>query len=166
MLHQVMPWRTVPDAGGRVATNYGGSPAGHPPCLNGPRRVRSGQRQCGGTRILAVVKRTWTASGCVPGYVFTVKVPGPCVLQGQVRTHSGLVLVVNPGAGTALPRACSQQPSGPNNFPVAARLPRETNSLCLPVLHCVAASSLCSAVQRARTRAHRITPRPQWLRPG
>ena len=50
-------------------------------------------------------------------------------------------LVVNPGGGTAAPRASWLQPFGANNFPAAARLPRGTNSMRLPVLHCVSAAS-------------------------
>lgn len=36
--------------------------------------------------------------------------------------------VVNPGEGTAAPRAYWLQPSGANNFPCAARIPRPANS--------------------------------------
>lgn len=32
LLRPVVQWRTVPDAGGQVARNDGGSPTGHPPC--------------------------------------------------------------------------------------------------------------------------------------
>src|SRR3546814_7380978 len=44
-------------------------------------------------------------------------------------------LVVNPGGGAAAPRASWLQPSGENNFPAAARLPRAANSFRLPALH-------------------------------
>ncbi len=36
--------------------------------------------------------------------------------------------------------AFASQPSGPNNFPAAARLPRAANFSCLQVLHCVSAA--------------------------
>ena len=69
-------------------------------------------------------------------------------------------LVVNPGGGTAAPRASWLQPSGTNNFPAAARLPRGTNSLRLPVLHCVATASGAARP----SPAGRITTRTRWAR--
>lgn len=52
----------------------------------------------------------------------------PCHRLGPV-VPCGLALVVNPGGGTAAPRASWLQPCGPNNFPTAAQFPREANSL-------------------------------------
>ena len=40
-------------------------------------------------------------------------------------------VVVNPSGGAAAPRASWLQPSGENNFPAAARLPRAANSFRL-----------------------------------
>lgn len=51
--------------------------------------------------------------------------------------------VVNPDEGTAAPWASWPQPSSANNFPAAARLPRETNSLRFQVLHAVATAARC-----------------------
>ncbi len=51
--------------------------------------------------------------------------------------------VVNPGEGTAAPWASWPQPSSANNFPAAARLPRETNCLRFQVLHGVATAARC-----------------------
>ena len=51
--------------------------------------------------------------------------------------------VVHPGGGAAAPRASWPQPSGENNFPCAARIPRQTNSFPLPVLLYVAAAARC-----------------------
>ena len=50
----------------------------------------------------------------------------------------------HPGEAPATPRASWLQPSGSTNFPGTACLPRETNFLFLPVLHCVAAAARCS----------------------
>lgn len=44
-------------------------------------------------------------------------------------------------------------------------LPRETNFLCLPVLHCVAASSLRYAMPPARPSPFGSPTRPRWARP-
>lgn len=51
--------------------------------------------------------------------------------------------VVNPGEGTAAPWASWPQPSSANNFPAAARLPREANCLRFQVLHGVATAARC-----------------------
>lgn len=53
--------------------------------------------------------------------------------------------------GIAALRAARLQPSGPNNFPGATHLPRATNSVGLPVLHCVAAAARCSPSDPCRT---------------
>lgn len=69
-------------------------------------------------------------------------------------------LVVNPRGGTAAPRASWLQSEGANNFPAAARVPRGTNSLSVPVLHCVATAS--GTARPSPTS--RITTRTRWAR--
>ena len=70
-------------------------------------------------------------------------------------------LVMNPGGGTAAPRASGLQPSGANNFPSAARIPRQqilcvSRSFTLLRPRCGAASP---------SSAFRITTRTRWARP-
>lgn len=65
--------------------------------------------------------------------------------------------VVNPGGGTAAPRASWLQPSSRNNFPAATRLPRGTNYFCFQALHAVPTAARCSQpapVGRITTRTH------------
>ncbi len=69
-------------------------------------------------------------------------------------------VVVNPGGGAAAPRVSWLQPSGENNFPCAARIPRGTNSFRLPALHCVSTASGAASP----SPAGRITTRTRWAR--
>jgi hypothetical protein len=160
-------WSSRPEYAdiGRFAMNDGESPIGQSPCP-GTATPRSIETTSMRGRVLDRVCGTdFALKGCVP-MKSLCGVPRPCVLSGQDHTHSSLVFVVNPGAGTASPRACSLQPSGPNNFPGTPlrSLPSSRNKFFVPTgppLRCGR-----FAVQRARTRADRITPRPRWSRPG
>ena len=62
--------------------------------------------------------------------------------------------------GAAAPRASWLQPSGENNFPAAARLPRAANSFRLQALHCVSTASGAASP----SPAGRITTRTRWAR--
>ena len=113
-----------------------------------------------GTLSPVVGRLTRPASGCAP-----LKLPcGDAELSmspfgGRFGPRRPW-LVVNPGGGTAAPRASWLQPSGANNFPAAARLPRGTNSFRLLVLHCVATASGAARP----SPAGRITTRTRWAR--
>ena len=96
-----------------------------------------------GAFILGYSELTLPAMRCVPVKLLC-RDAGAMLPFGEDRTQWRPWLVVNPGEATAAPRASWLQPSGPTNFPGAARLPRETNFSFLPVLHCVAAAARCN----------------------
>ncbi|WP_246128846.1 ParB/RepB/Spo0J family partition protein [Zoogloea oleivorans] len=113
-----------------------------------------------GTLSPVAGRLTWPASGSAP-------LEPPCGDADLCMSPFGgrfgprrPWLVVNPGGGMAAPWASRLQPSGANNFPAAARLPRGTNSLRLPVLHCVATASGAARP----SPAGRITTRTRWAR--
>ena len=99
--------------------------------------------QSRGTFILGDSEPTLPAMGCVPATLLRGDA-GAMLPFGEDRTQRRPWLVVNPGEVPAVPRASGLQPSGPTNFPGPACLPRATNFLFLPVLHCVAAAARCS----------------------
>jgi hypothetical protein len=80
LLRQVVQYRTVLNHDGQITTNDGGG-ADRPSTmskLTTPRPIQLVPMRWG--VLLAAEELAWTAFGCVPGYVFTMMVPGPCVL--------------------------------------------------------------------------------------
>jgi len=84
---------------------------------------------------------TWPASGGASRRSLRAGMPSRPYLLSERFGPRRPCLVVNPGGGTAAPRASWLQPSGENNFPAATRLPRAANSFRLPALHYVATAS-------------------------
>ena len=155
--------RAVLNAGGSCPSRHEGRFTDTPPSLamEIPRHASRPTLLSEAETLSPVVRRlTWPASGSAP-------LKPPCGdAELSMSPFGGRFgprrpcLVVNPGGGTAAPRALWLQPSGANNFPAAARLPRGTNSFRLPVLHCVATASGAARP----SPAGRITTRTRWAR--
>jgi len=168
LLRQVVPKRAVLDAGGSPPVRHEGRFTDTPPTslMELPRHASSTSPQTAARGVLALslvvgLARVRAragevgARGCRVGHVsFRDMRP--------VRPW----FVVNPGEVTASPWASWPQPSSENNFPAAARLPRETNSFRLQVLHYVATASGAarpSPAGRITTRTHwRDLVQPEW----
>ncbi len=142
LLRPVVQKRAVLDAGGGCPGHHAGlfTDMPHGLAMTNPCHTSNRPPQDAGSVPACRKGQTLPASACVPA-------KPSCGAPSRPSLHSGQFgplrpwFVVNPGGGTAAPRASWLQPSGTNNFPCAARIPRAANSLRLPVLHDVAAAS-------------------------
>jgi hypothetical protein len=160
-----MPCCATPDAGGQAGCHERRQLTDRPSAMPRTDHAETDQASTDavGAFTLVAVELTLTVSGCVPEYdlhgggAWAMRPfeagshpQRPCICRESWRGRgfaSGLfAATVRP---KQFPRRCA--PSSRNKFFVPTG----------PSLRCGR-----FAMQRAWTRTHRITPRPQWLRPG
>ena len=154
LLRQVVQVHAVLNAGGSCTLRHEGRFTDNPPgiAMELPRHAsRPAPQGAAGVFSPVVGWLTWPALVGKPEKPSGGMPSRPHLLSERFGPRRPC-LVVNPGRGTAAPRASWLQPSGENNFPAATRLPRAANSFRLPVLHCVStASGAASPSPPART---------------
>ena len=143
LLRQVVRMRAVLNAGGSCPSRHEGRFTDNPPgiAMELPRHAsRAAPQGAAGAFSPVVGWLTWPASAGEPAKPSggdAESAPSPF---GAVRPKASLSRCES-WRGAAAPRASWLQPSGENNFPAAARLPRAANSFRLPALHYVATAS-------------------------
>lgn len=146
LLRQVVPKRAVLDADGSPPVRHEGRFTDTPPglAMELPRHALTTMAAC--WRRGAFLPCRWRlflpASGREPVKSSCGEAESAISPFGSGRPVRPW-LVVNPGEGTAAPRASWPQPCSENNFPCATRIPRGTNSFRFQVLRVAATAPRC-----------------------